>query len=250
MAFTIATNITKEVERMVLGEEPSMFVFFEVFRRHLIYPIKIVLKGIDIGMIEFAKFSIIYFILLFLYLGMLNDMPQELRAIFGQMYLPLVFIVPLFISLFPAPSTFCTYGVKEKHIGFAIEIIKKYKLDNRDDIESVRKNVQIFEVRTLHKIRILKAILALGWTGFIYLYGKIQDLVTQSPIKVHEADFMAVGIIGAVLLISFVIIEGYSKGCALIFKSTIFGLSEYEYGASNKAVESDVNLPRFNSNAR
>ncbi len=109
-------------------------------------------------------------------------------------------IVPLFLVVFPMPSTYGHSGVTQATVEFVVQHLQSRGFSRVKDIELLKKSLKPFEDRCHSRVNILKWLVGLLWAGFTYTYSKGIDHSIASL-----SDFMSFAFVSAFLLFGVII---------------------------------------------
>ena len=166
-------------------------------------------QGMSILSLDVGKFTLII-----IFGGLIINVIKyyteiEYNQIFGFLSLVLFFIA-IFSTIFSTPSTLSPYGVKKNDIEIVIQEFNNLNIIEIDKVNSIYKNIIIFEMKFKQRTLFYRTLLVLSWSWNTYL--------EHSIVWIYF-----------VLTCIFFILECYIKGGYFIFKSIEFGKNEIEY---------------------
>lgn len=252
MAFDTSKSIILELERMIAQEKSSIFTAFEFFRRELFYPVKLLIKGFDVFSRDIIKFSILVFFGLIAMTWITLELTKADAGALALFVYPFVFLLPLVVSMFSAPSSYSFCGVKDDHLNLVFARLANSGVRNIEQLAPVKSNILQFESRVRVRIIGLRAFMVLCWTGFVYLYSEFNNIIIESG---HMASMADVSFASFILFASFLgvlglylAIESYSKANTLLFRAALFGCNEYEYALAEEVCTNESFNKQINEN--
>lgn len=237
MAFDISKAIIFDLERIVAKEKRSVLTAFEFFRREVYYPLKLLRRGFDLFLRDIIKFSVLALLGLIVMKWITVELTSPGGDLFGQFAYPLVFLIPLILSMFSAPSSYGFCGVKDVHISAVLERLDNSGIRNTELLAPIKSNIQQFESRVRVRIIGLRAFMVLCWTVFVYLYSEFNKVIINSDKLPSMDDIWFVSFALLWVLVLYVAIESYSKANTMIFRAALLGCNEYEYLLAGQAWE-------------
>ena len=249
MAFEVSKLIILDLERMVAKEQPSIFTTFEVFRREVFYPVKLLMSGFNVFSRDIIKFSILAFLglmaITWVTVGLANEGGRELV----QVMFPLPFLLALLVSMFSAPSSYSFCGVKDDHLRIVFKRLANSGISKTDQVSAIKSNIQQFENRVKVRVIGLRAFMALCWTGFAYLYSEFNKLMVDTARAPSMEDISLVSFALFGVLGLYVAIESYSKANSVIFRAALTGCNEYEYVLAGEGCAHNISNNQINQDA-
>lgn len=238
MIFQFSIKLVQSIEQAVVGELPRQLSLHGHFftrllyigyflRRAAFYPIKILFRGFGLWSKDVKKLFIFYVLSSIVILWLVTHLIETDAGFLASYLFPLIIIVPLLLTIFPAPSAFCSYEISSALITLVTKELSEAAINQAEIVAIVRANVQLFEKRVKSRIIALRGVLALFWAGFIYFCAKSLE-VTVTGHRLLMTDVLEFIGLGLVALVSYVLIESYAKTNDLIFKAIEFGCNEHE----------------------
>lgn len=222
--YTISIDIVKEVEAFIVANR-TIPKFLDWPIRRIAFPLGLVVVG---GSLNFKVSLKLFFMCLLLALFGFGFTSEVI--LFSSSNFTAAIGFSVFVLLFPTPSAYCNYGVDDYHVNKVIEILKSKRLVAKGSLQTVRKNVEIFETRVRHRVVFLRSFLALLWAVFLFVSAKVLDKIIEKNAQDSPIDLGGFLFFLFFLFLAYVAIESYSKGSSLLFKSIQFGLNEFEVG--------------------
>lgn len=215
--------LVAESERMYLGREKALIPGHDYIRRHVSYPITMVLKGMDFVMKEFMTSFIVYFVMMFGLVFVLKNSASADATVITNFLFPFIISLPLFVVLFFPPTIYCHSRVKVKLVQ---NLIKELK-ENEYDSNGFLKLLDIFKLRAQKRVLFLKRLYALLWAGFVYILKDSNNLGIELLSKSNSEIMSLIGYF-SILVLGLLAIEAYSKSTDIIFTSVEIALIEVE----------------------
>jgi hypothetical protein len=229
MSYEVAKSIVSGIEQLVIHEKSLELKLFDGLKRETIYPIKLLFKGCKIWYRDFAKFSLLSFLMLIFVTWFSIQLSKGGGAALVPLILPLVILVPMVLSMFSIPTTYSFCGVKHEYIELVVHILRKTKVRNNEQLSPIKSNIDAFENRVKTRIISLRMFMALCWTGFIYMYSEFTKIIIETKKLPTPDDVVPLSLILLSVLFLYISVESYSKANILIFRSAQLGCNEYEF---------------------
>lgn len=185
------------------------------FNRVAIVPAYLLFRGLAEMVGQFGW--VFRFLLIVLGVGsvLASFSPVALQTV-ADRFLPWLMLAVVLLYVFAAPSTYCSPGVNAKHVTAVRDAVAT--LDAKR-IELVIRNVKLFEDRVKRRLVVFRWVLGVGW-GVYYL--PTLSKLLQPSFALQSAPVTALGAV----LTTYVLVEAYSRGVDIVFRSLDLGCNE------------------------
>ncbi len=131
-------------------------------------------------------------------------------------FLPWLMLAVVLLYVFAAPSTYCSPGVNAKHVTAVRDAVAT--LDAKR-IELVIRNINLFEDRVKRRLVAFRWVVGVGW-GVYFL--PTLSKVLEPSFALQSAPVTAM----VAVLTTYVLVEAYSRGVNIVFRSLNLGCNE------------------------
>lgn len=232
VAYKDSKDIVESVEELVVGWSVGTGMKGNI-KRNLLYPGKLLLKGLEIWLKDFFVF-IVFVVIGMAGVGLFygHMIHGVVIPIAGDLLLNILsFIVVIYaviISAFAVPSQYSYGDVEEQHVKDVTEMLgSKGRLSERQ-ILAVRENISGYDKRVRVRLINLRLFVALCWSGFIYLNGQL-NVAESTALKDSSLEVSMWMLLFFIVPGMYCAIESYSKVMNKIFRTALIGCNEYLY---------------------
>lgn len=217
--FEKTLSIIEHAETELTRSPRATIQIFDKFNRHLVYPINHLCVGFQIGLNDFLKFSVVYIGLFLFVVFFSKNLPNTDKDVFLKSIYPIIFLIPLLVSIFPIPSTNGFYGVKTKGISTIKKFLNIINIDSVDELVIIRENVEIFDTKQKRRVIFLKGALTLAFAVYVY-FGKIlfEQFLKEKNQQTFN-DIIELSVYPLFVLLFAIAVESYNITNNLIFKT-------------------------------
>jgi hypothetical protein len=222
--FSEALLLIRAIETHLIGERESSIPLFDYVMRLLCYP----LKFLKLGMAEKTKSASVWFSisLVFLILGAwLVDNAGIAKTEAATYLMRACMITPMFLVVFALPSMYAAGGISANSIEFVTDHLESRGFEDEKDLDLLKKSIKPIEDRARSRVTVLKWLVGLLWTGFIYTFSKSLEAppasTTQFTTNVVTLAFLLF-LVGA----AYVLVWGYEASLDKLFRLVEFGCND------------------------
>ena len=228
--FEITQQILEDGEAYILGHASKSKLELWFFR-HLIFPVKFLMKGSE----EFFKplikwsFMSVFFILFWLFVAKNFQPPNEISSII----LSVCIYMPMALVMFSVPSTYAYYGVDSKNVDAVVEYIESLNIQETETIDCILSNVERINSRIMTRVSAYKWLVGASWGLFTLILNQQMNLVLkikpESWQSILQDNFLGLSIFIIITMVAIWIITSYRRASELLIKTLEFGLIEVKH---------------------
>lgn len=195
-----------------------------LFNRWITLKIRLFFKGV--GFLSHDLLLILFF-MMSIY-GVLFFLIKLNTTILSNLY-PIILTLVIYFVLFKAPSSFCTYNVKNSDITIVLNIFKNYNV-TKIEYKIIKNLFNEFKENTKKRMLFFKGIVIIAWSVFFYIFDKftLPEMKNIAITSLYKYDLSTVFIYSVLIFFLYGVIESYNKGVWYIIKSFEYALIEYE----------------------
>lgn len=193
------------------------------------------LQYLWLGLKEFFKPAKVGYVLLMVFWGLSILVAKQLQLA-DEYYVLIIngsFLVALFFTMFAMPSTYAFSGVSKNIVDSVVSIMKNHRIDTKEDIELLEKNIEKIGERITSRIAFYKWLVGVAWGVYIFSLNvemrflvKLEGDALTKAISNNLAPFI---IMMVTTIFALLIVVGYKKASDLLVKSIEFACIEYQY---------------------
>jgi len=228
--FQKTQKIIEKTEGYLL-DLPTDRSLWKFITRFAVFPFKYLYLGIKELFKPVSLWAFSVFILL-----IIGTFLMEAAKIDTEYYLFILnfcIYVPMALVIFAVPSTYCYYGVNNKHVQEIVEFLKQESFNTVDEIELFEENIEKIYSRILLRISFYKWFIGIIWAIYIFFANIEIRMMSKAQVTGWENELFekifSWGMFLTFTIIVFTLIVSYKRASEILIKSIEFSCVEYKY---------------------
>lgn len=228
MYFDISTRVIFLVESQIFGNSIPKSKFFAFLQRETLYPLLFLIRGYEIWLRDFVKLFVLGFAFLPLFFFCLVKLSELGAASLIPVVSFAIFLIPMALAMFAAPSSFSFCGVNQKNVDSVVTFLRETGIHNDEQIQRIKDNLEIFDRRARTRTIALRSFLAICWASVAFFTTRMIEVMYQHRLLPATDDYILLSSLILVAVVLYALIECYSKINTLIFRTAQIGCNELE----------------------
>lgn len=228
--FSLTKEVVMEVEGLLLGRTCKN-TLGRRFDQWVYYPLELFFLGWRDFFKPLNHWSYLCFICFFLLLII-----KSALALTVTQYFPLVWwcvLIPSVLVMFSPPSRFAYYESDDERVKKAAAIISEKGLDTEKKLSCLEFNVTKIKDRIKRRVSFYRWVIASLWAVALYTFNMSFRLYLKGDEnhskKILEQEMVEFIIWGLVLMLMFLVLLIYKRGCEKVVSLVEYGCNEQRF---------------------